>query len=434
MSGSDTTRAALVDQQKGSGQKNFKNIPKFQGNYAQFEREVRLWAHVTSLKKTELGSALALSLTGTARQVATGMTDNEIMAEDGLDKVLAKIKELFDKDTLDSRHQALRDIEACHRREGQNIVDYILEFELLYNKAKDVIGEEIYSAQMKGFKLIWNAKLDDMSEMVVRVGCTDWKYPNAVSVLKKAFGSSTATAIPGASGGSNTIVVKEEPVDTFYNREKFYKNRRYQQDRNQDKDAKNKKNWTGFKSKYSGCWLCGSKEHRKFECPKNKEKINYVCPEKANCVYYAINHALLDSGASRNVCGKEWFSHFKSSCEEQVGEPCDKNTSSFLFGNVSHQGKAVMLPLMLGNVKKDVMVYVVDCNVPLLLSNRTMKEMEMKVDFGGQTAEINGDTVDLIMTEQAHYLLPVLSEKVFYNQSLEKSSAMKICNTVECLF
>lgn len=412
-------------------QKCYKNVPTFEGNYAQFEREVKLWSRVTTVKKAEQGSALALSLVGTARQVATNMTDDLIAAENGLDNVLAEIKKLYEKDTMDSYHKELLELEEFRRTKNQDIVEYIVEFEMRFNKARDTLGAEPYSDEMKGFKLITNANLDSTSERIVRVGSSDWKFANAVSTLRKAFGSGS----DGSCANSvNTVEpsIKLEP--TFYN----YQNQRgggyrYNSGRGGG-SGQGKKYWNKYNSNrntnYSGCWNCGSKEHKRHECKepvkKNEEvkgKINYIAPS-VNFVY-AENHALLDSGAGWNVCGAEWFAHFKDTCEEKIGNPEGKKRE-FLFGNIVHTGRRIILPLMLGSKKFHVKVYVVDCNVPLLISTKTMKDLKVSIRFADNVAEIDGEKVDLILTDESHFLIPVLPERVFYSKGKTQPSAMKL--------
>ena len=72
---------------KKTSKKSFKEVPSFNGNYSQFEREVKLWSSVSSLKNTEQGAALALSLVGAARTIATNLPEEDIKAADGLTKV-----------------------------------------------------------------------------------------------------------------------------------------------------------------------------------------------------------------------------------------------------------------------------------------------------------------------------------------------------------
>ena len=134
--------------------RNFKEVPSFEGNYAQFEREVNLWSTVSKLRDEEKGAALALSLKGTARQIATNLPTADLNAATGLANVLAAVKTLFEKDSMDSKYKALKEVEQYVRKPEENVMDFIVEFELRYNKARDISGEAIYSDAMKAFKLI----------------------------------------------------------------------------------------------------------------------------------------------------------------------------------------------------------------------------------------------------------------------------------------
>ena len=50
---------------------------------------------------------------------------------------------------------------------------------------------------------------------------------------------------------------------------------------------------------------------------------------------------------------------------------------------------------------------VVDCNIPLLLSRKAMKNAGMVLDFRKDVISINGATIPLKTTKSGHYALPI---------------------------
>ena len=91
------------------------------------------------------------------------------------------------------------------------------------------------------------------------------------------------------------------------------------------------------------CRTCDSKYHWQSECPvrsKIPDKIslfqskNIENEETKVFVGETLNCAVLDSGYSQTVCGKNWLSYFQESLDEdtEIAEKASKST--FKFGMV----------------------------------------------------------------------------------------------------
>ena len=406
--------------------KSYKEVPTFEGNYQQFEREVKLWSGVTTLKKAEQGAALALSLTGAARTIATNLPEADITGEDGLTKVLAAIKGLYARDTIDAQFTAMTEFEAVERDPDQKVGDYLLDFDLKYNTAKDICGADLLSEPMKAFRLISRANLSETDSRIARVGMTEWKYDTAIKVLKNTFGegslSGSVHSLSSASSVSTPMThIKTETV-------------------NYNKGGSNSR--MSFLKKKRKCWNCQSEDHLQSECPvpkesgnnnyykkknffhkfksEKKDRVNFVHPEN---IHYAENHALLDSGASRNIAGRKWTNYFRESLDKETRNEIVEYTEKrpFMFGENEHIGTKATLPLTINGTTYPVEVYIVDIDVPLLLSTITMRELNIILDFAKQKAEINGSVIDLILTPSNHLLVPVVEDKIFYGTDVSFS-------------
>ena len=77
-------------------------------DYESWEKSQKLWQVVTDLKPGQQGPAVALALTGKAREVVLELKIEEIKADDGVDKICAKLKAIYQKDTVDSAMKLLR--------------------------------------------------------------------------------------------------------------------------------------------------------------------------------------------------------------------------------------------------------------------------------------------------------------------------------------
>ena len=61
----------------------------------------------------------------------------------------------------------------------------------------------------------------------------------------------------------------------------------------------------------------------------------------------------------------------------------------------------------MGGQRGIIITDVVECNIPLLLSRRTMKRVEMKLNFRNDVVNVNGRDIKLKVTKSGHYALPL---------------------------
>ena len=136
---------------------------------------------------------------------------------------------------------------------------------------------------------------------------------------------------------------------------------------------------------------------------------------------------MLDCGASKTVCGKEWFNCYIGSIDEKnrndVKEFSSNTVFSFGVGKLEAI-KKVHLPVQICNKQIVLEVHVVDSDIPLLLSLKTMKSMGLHINFETDQVEIGGNKFNLEMTTTGHYTIPLQS-------TLDFCSEECIINTVE---
>ena len=125
----------------------------------------------------------------------------------------------------------------------------------------------------------------------------------------------------------------------------------------------------------------------------------------------SMGYAVLDSGCANSVAGEEWFRHYEKQLsvgdklEIQIG-PSDQ-CYTFGDGKMVKSLRKVTFPCWFGGTRGNFTIDVVPCQIPLLMSRKSMSRANMVVDFGKDEATVHGRTIKLKVTRSGHYALPV---------------------------
>jgi transposase InsO family protein len=149
-----------------------------------------------------------------------------------------------------------------------------------------------------------------------------------------------------------------------------------------------------------------------------------------------LGMALLDSGCTKTVVGKDWLSTYLDMIDDddlkKVSEMDDCSTFRFGDGNKVVSNKVVKIPGIIGSKHVTIEENVVNNDIPLLLSRNSMKKANMIVDFNTDKAVLFGEEVSLHSTKCGHYCLPLtprvrcqLSPKSMKNFVLHVSEEFK---------
>ena len=140
------------------------------------------------------------------------------------------------------------------------------------------------------------------------------------------------------------------------------------------------------------CSICQSMYHCSKKCPywvevsdENQEKVNLFSEGVYNCyinkfVGETLNHAVLDSGCSKTVCGVSWLNNYFDtlSVNDRIKIVDIKSDTKFKFGDCKTAEK---IPVRISNMEGDILRDVIDNKLPLLLSKEAMKKADTKIDF-----------------------------------------------------
>ena len=191
---------------------SFKNPPSLTNStqYEKWVKEVKLWTICCKLEKKEQGPAIALSLSGTARDAVLEMDIEVLNSDEGVTKLVEKLDGLFLKDENQRIYVALKFFEKYQRPLSLSIDEYINYFDLLHNKIK-AHNINLPDAVI-AYRLLESANLDSAKSELVRSTISTLSYKDMKAQLRKL----EDLAIKKAECSSD-LAIKEETEDTFYN-------------------------------------------------------------------------------------------------------------------------------------------------------------------------------------------------------------------------
>lgn len=187
----------------------------------------------------------------------------------------------------------------------------------------------------------------------------------------------------------------------------------------------------GSKKQQRQCFLCGDPSHYVSDCPHNSFKKSAPKDNKVFAVFEpdfnlpdceeelvfltgeATNQALLDTGACTTVCGKEWFQVFEQSLSSEEKEKIVTSACQrlFKFGDGVPVNSTTQKIIPLKICGKDVLVrtFLVDNDIPLLLSRQTMMSMGMIIDLDEMSIRVrdSDQSQRIEMTKSGHVVLAI---------------------------
>ena len=86
----------------------------------------------------------------------------------------------------------------------------------------------------------------------------------------------------------------------------------------------------------------------------------------------------------------------------------------------------VKLPGVVVDQHIKLLVNVVKCDSPLLLSKETMKRLDKSIDFGTGSASVLGKAINLMSTRSGHYCIPLspfVREDINIDRELKKKTS-----------
>ena len=435
--------------------------------YDEWKRDVRRWCKLSKkFTADEKALMIHLSLEGTARTASGEIPDDEFECAEGVENIFTKLDNIFLPDKMQKQFDVYKDMHTLRKDPESDIHDYVNLFEQKYHKFRQWSGE--LTDPVLGFMLLISCNLTEEQEQTVRAGLINGiSFANMKSTLKRIFGKGQKNQMASTMGNAPTSSL-EVTTPTFYaessprGRRRFRgrgsNGGRYPRSRSMrgrgswsERDFKPYNGYNlnpvGKDGKINTCVLCRSLYHYVRQCPQRKyseedmgyKKVHFTLSDNdpkedvndqhtgftgfvgctsnqansklSDLVYESRGYAILDSGCSNTVCGETWEKNFiKNLSDSELKEiKVENSNQSFTFGDGRSVTsiRKVTMPCWMGGQRGTIITDVVECNIPLLLSRRTMKRVGMKLDFRNDVVNVNGRDIKLKVTKSGHYALPL---------------------------
>ena len=145
----------------------------------------------------------------------------------------------------------------------------------------------------------------------------------------------------------------------------------------------------------------------------NQIPVDYTTHESINFVSQAVGWAIMDSGATRTVCGEANWNKILDYLSLRNMEPdIDKETKDFRFGDGAMVRSLfrAMIPVCVGKTWRQLIVHVLPGHTPLLLARPDLESWQTVVDYGRKTVMIGDVQVKPAFTTNGHYMINIFDD------------------------
>ena len=268
------------------------------------------------------------------------------------------------KDKKASAYLVYEKIQPFQRPTEMNIVDYINEFERLYNEIERY--EMTLPTAVLAYRVLESASISNEKQQLVKATITKLNYKNMKKLLKAIHDSFPVHYENNSTRGRFSNYKRSNS-----NSKQWKYNNPGTQHKSMNTDKYGQKtnpiNGNGNITKSS---ICHSICHWYKECPHkiddadgNQVKLNLFSKEVYNCytnkfVGETFNHAVLGSGRTKTVCGESWLNNYidtvSANDKQKVVESKSDTKFKFEDGNTVPAIKEVKIPAQIRNKEVDI--------------------------------------------------------------------------------
>ena len=181
-------------------------------SYQNWKKRIQLWRHCTTIPKEGQAPAVALTLEGAAGVAAIKLDLDDIATETGMDHLISELDKLFISNTDQAIYHSYHAFEQFRRSPEMSIAEFIINFELLYDRAKS--HGNILTQPVLAYRLLKGAGLNEEREQLIRATCDKWEYDVVKAQLRKVYDEQSTNynlADTSSPSISEPISIKSEP-------------------------------------------------------------------------------------------------------------------------------------------------------------------------------------------------------------------------------
>ena len=396
--------------------------------YCDWKKELQIWGVTNTIlqvdKRIQAG-ILYESLKGIPRQIVLSeLSVSEITDENGVENMIRMLDAYFIGNETNNSFNAIDELFQYKREQDLSIQDFIVKFQLKANKVKS--SGTILSDGVLGYVLLNAANLPENKHALVKATCQEITYKLVKCQLEKiGFSKSSLGSSNENRNGKKVGYLHGVSVSS-----------------GKGMQAKPKLNPTDRLGNVRTCNFCKCLYHWFADCPyaPNESKSSLKSRKKPNnnkhllynsnyqkcgitlytecdstqltkLIGETLGHAVVDTGCPCTVAGDEWLKSYINtlSRKDRLSIRTRNSNKNFCFGDGStYQSKgSVFVPIYVGKRRYKLCMDVVDCNIPLLLSQETLRRVKAKIDVEMATICFLGNTVPLIISSTGHLCLSI---------------------------
>ena len=134
----------------------------------------------------------------------------------------------------------------------------------------------------------------------------------------------------------------------------------------------------------------------------------------------AGHRGVLDSACSKSCAGRSWVTNYTQEISPSFANSLKVSPSKKAFqfggGEVRKSMGSVQLPTIIGDMKIDIMVDIVDAEIPLLIGSNSMEVGEAVLNFRDKTATFFHQEVQMVKLNSGHFCIELFKENI--NQTI----------------
>lgn len=128
-------------------------------------------------------------------------------------------------------------------------------------------------------------------------------------------------------------------------------------------------------------------------------------------VLESLGSAVIDTACTQTVCGEKWFNLFCEEVNEAVPKVRSWRAFKFGDGRLVYSFQHATKPAIIGGTRCSIETEIVKSDIPLLLSNSSLKKAETVLDLKNDHATMFNQPVNLEFTSSGHYCVKIIKDQ-----------------------